>query len=85
MTQKFWVYVVLAPDKQDEYTIALLPFRFRKRPATMKAFAFVSRRTFRSQKRAKQKAKWLFGALDWKPAGTQQKAIVALHRKSGEI
>lgn len=73
--RKFWIYIGAAQG-QNGFKIALLPFHYRKKPVRMEAFAFVSRRIFRSEQNAKQEARWLFGDLAWKPAGTQQRASV---------
>jgi hypothetical protein len=65
-SRKFWVYFV--QKKSDRlFYVAMLPFRYRKNPVTMKRMSLLSERSFRSEALAVVEARWLFGDnLEWK-------------------
>jgi hypothetical protein len=71
-SRKFRIYVARR-DGSERFSIAILPFRYRKNPTTIKRLAFLSERSFVSEAEAQNEARWLFGTLAWKKtSGTKQ-------------
>jgi hypothetical protein len=66
MTRKFRVTIAEDEGIATRFRISLLPFRYRKAPATMRKLAFVSQRSFGSERDAIREARGLFGnVLKW--------------------
>ena len=67
MTRKFWITIAKDEDFDTRFRISLLPLRYRKAPATMRKLAFVSQRSFGSERDAIEEARAVFGnILTWK-------------------
>jgi hypothetical protein len=66
-TRKFWIAIAKDEDYLTRFRISLLPFRYRKTPATMRQLSFLSQRSFGSERDAIKEARALFGnILIWK-------------------
>ena len=63
MTRKFWITIAKDEDLDTRFRISLLPFRYRKAPATMSKLAFVSERSFASERDAIERARAVFGNI----------------------
>jgi hypothetical protein len=70
MTRKFWITITKDEELENRFRISVLPFRYRKAPATMRKLAFVSQRSFGSKRDAIKEARAVFGnILIWKESG----------------
>lgn len=74
-SRKYWVWVKPSPEG---FTIAILPFGFRKKSGATTRLTFVSDRRFRSAERAMAQANSLFGPVRWKSIKDGWKASVEL-------
>jgi hypothetical protein len=73
MTRKFWVTIAKDDNLETRFRISLLPFRYRKAPMTMRKLAFISQRSFGSEREAIRAARGLFGnILKWERNRTNQ-------------
>jgi hypothetical protein len=73
MTRKFWIEIAKDEDSETLFRISLLPFRYRKAPGTMRKLAFVSQRSFGSERDAIREARAVFGnILTWKKRGADK-------------
>ncbi len=62
-TRKYWITITKDEEFETRFHISLLPFRYRKAPATMMKLAFVSQRSFDSERDAITAARSLFGNI----------------------
>ena len=66
MTRNFWIAIVPDEDLETRWRISLLPYRYRKAPKTKRKLAFVSERSFASERDAIVEARTVFGnVLVW--------------------
>jgi hypothetical protein len=67
MTRKFWIAIIKDEEFETQFRLSMLPFRYRKAPATKRKLAFVSQRRFASERDAIREARTVFGhILIWK-------------------
>ncbi len=70
MTRKFWITITKDEEFETRFHLSMLPFRYRTAPATMRKLAFVSQRSFGSERDAIKEARAVFGnILRWKRSG----------------
>ena len=71
LQRDLWAYIAPKPDTK-KFVAIIMPLGAHKRPVHLKPLRFECIRLFSSQDAAKRELEWLFGKLEWQPAGASQ-------------